>query len=294
MRLQGKRRRIGLFIGAAIVLPTTASIAYQGESTPHPTTNVDDVTDDVRAGAPSERPIPLVKDMASELPEPETGPVDRDAVSVPADDPAMIHLSEELDIPRDEARVRIQQQEVANPIGAIIAERYPSVYGGVWVDQQDGGRVKVAATDSIDRIALTLRELGVDSYADVVRVDHTRSDLDEAMSWLRDQVDRSSEQVSRSVQISNSTDDNAITLRVSSAAGDEQVAQFVSDVTTHIGDYVNVEWATDDLIWESYAECDNTGVSRRCVAVSSFDGQAETVRLALVLEAGPPQATIIR
>jgi hypothetical protein len=212
---------------------------------------------------------------------------------VPADDPAMIHLSEELDIPRDEARVRIQQQEVANPIGAIIAERYPSVYGGVWVDQQDGGRVKVAATDSIDRIALTLRELGVDSYADVVRVDHTRSDLDEAMSWLRDQVDRSSEQVSRSVQISNSTDDNAITLRVSSAAGDEQVAQFVSDVTTHIGDYVNVEWATDDLIWESYAECDNTGVSRRCVAVSSFDGQAETVRLTLVIEAGPPQATII-
>lgn len=105
-----------------------------------------------------------------------------------ADDPAVTTLASDLGIPIEEAQYRIGWQEPAIQLGEELYEALGEQFGGLWIDEAGGGRVKVGIVGgepSPAAQALTLieqRSLG--PVSDIVPVQFSYAQLERDSAWL--------------------------------------------------------------------------------------------------------------
>lgn len=98
-------------------------------------------------------------------------------------------LATEYSLPRSEAEDRIRWQAVTSDFSSVIPPLLDDAYGGGWVDNKDGGRVKIGVTASVTSAQLLaveelLAERDVQGFTDIVTVDHSAQELNSLVSWL--------------------------------------------------------------------------------------------------------------
>lgn len=119
-----------------------------------------------------------------------TETVGSESFQEPAVDPAVAFLQYDLGISSEEAVRRVELQEIAPRLMALLAAQAPTTFGGLWLDQYRGGVIVVAAAGdgfveqsiahragyrdvTVERVTYSMRELNryklqVDEAADAL------------------------------------------------------------------------------------------------------------------------------
>lgn len=161
----------------------------------------------------------------------------------------------DVGISMDEAAKRLDWQNRSGWLLDIAPQELGAAYGGVWIDVNDGNRVKVAvAPSAVERAgfvantaqgrseamrakAVSLIEwVGVEDGADVVEVRHSLAQLHEANRWIASElVDLASPQISGGLR----TDLNAVEISILKGAGlDEDETAFLDEATERYGQLI--------------------------------------------------------
>jgi hypothetical protein len=160
----------------------------------------------------------------------------------PADEVA--DLAQDRGISRSEAQERLTWQASIPDLTDQAEAALGDAFGGVWVDPEDGDRLKVGVVGKgrpavQDRAATAVEASGLAAAADVVPVEHSYASLVFASSWLSERVVR----ISRTSEIALGSglrpDDNAVVLHLpkdgrSSPAIDALVAEARSVLGTKL------------------------------------------------------------
>jgi streptogrisin C len=112
--------------------------------------------------------------------------------SAPAVDPDQVsasieYLRTQYGVSRSEAIRRLDLQAEAATIDRQLQAALPGAYGGLWLDQANGGVLRVAATDPT-RVGAALRGLPDAAHIKVSHVARTLSQLNALQASLRGQV----------------------------------------------------------------------------------------------------------
>lgn len=101
-----------------------------------------------------------------------------------ADDPAVTSLAAELGIPVDEAQRRIGWQIPAADLQRELAASLGERFGGLWIDEAGGGRIKVGYLGASLDDGGAIARLGLEAVTDAVPVRHGHPALEDASAWL--------------------------------------------------------------------------------------------------------------
>ncbi|TDB70339.1 trypsin-like serine protease [Micromonospora sp. KC721] len=108
----------------------------------------------------------------------------RPAAEVARAAPASVaHLTERYRVSPAEAARRLALQELAAPLAGTLAERFPDGYAGMWLDQDGGGVLTIAATDPAP-VAAAVADLPDAGHVTVVPARHSLRQLAEAADRL--------------------------------------------------------------------------------------------------------------
>ncbi|WP_460820748.1 S1 family peptidase [Microlunatus parietis] len=105
-----------------------------------------------------------------------------------ASDPAVTSLAADFGLTIGEARARIGWQEAAIELHDRLVTDDAEHFGGLWIDQADGGRVKIGAVGDATKINTVVQAAGIGKITDVVRVRNTWADLSADMLELEQTV----------------------------------------------------------------------------------------------------------
>jgi len=107
------------------------------------------------------------------------------SVGVPEpDDPTVVWLASDQNISRADAARRAAWQLRA---GVLIDKARPALggrFGGIWIDEQDYGRIKVGMVDATAADQGWVNAQGFRGAADIVEVPRSLNDLETAAEWL--------------------------------------------------------------------------------------------------------------
>jgi streptogrisin C len=185
--------------------------------------------------------------------EPE-GDVEEAGANPPAlDHPAVTSLAAEQGISVSEAQARLAWQASAVPLSTELETMLGPDFGGVWIDQKDGGRIKVgvesarfAAEASTLRAVATQR--GVDAVTDVVPVRHSYAALYDASEELGEVVNEANRGAPAAITTGLDTSRNAVVLTLpqgQTLTGAQEA--FVAEAQRVHGDAVVLEVGTGYL-----------------------------------------------
>src|SRR5687768_5598565 len=127
------------------------------------------------------------------------------------------------------AEERLSWQAVAPDLLERLPAELGERFGGVWIDGQDGDRVKVGVTGSVDAAAAavirrTATEVGLGTAYDTVAVARSAAALDRGMDRLGIQVARVNTGAAASLAAGVRPDLNAIWIGVPAGASPDQLA----------------------------------------------------------------------
>jgi streptogrisin C len=106
-----------------------------------------------------------------------------------AAEPAVTTLAHDLGIPIEEAQRRIGWQDPAAELGEDLYEALGEHFGGLWIDEADGGRVKIGLVGGESSLAgaqaqtmIAQRSLG--AVTDIVPTQFSYAQLERDSAWL--------------------------------------------------------------------------------------------------------------
>lgn len=110
-------------------------------------------------------------------------------------DPAVTTLAADLNIPIAEAQGRIGWQEPAAQLEQELQQSLGEQFGGLWIDEQGSGRVKIGIVDGAPTLATTQARRAVDRWrlgavTDFVPVQVSYAQLQRDSVWLAEQTTR--------------------------------------------------------------------------------------------------------
>lgn len=135
---------------------------------------------------------------------------------VPDSDPAVSSLAMDQGISAREANRRLAWQQQAPALAeaarALLGERF----GGLWIDQTDGGRVHVAKLPGSDdrQLAQVVRAAMPTNSARIVEVDHSEDELISAQDWAYERLEEVNAGASWPLDVYLSSDTNSIVFEV--------------------------------------------------------------------------------
>lgn len=177
-------------------------------------------------------------------------------------DPAIASLAADRGISIAAASLRMSWQDRAPALDARLRAELGDRFGGVWIDDKDGDRIKagvVGSATSSDAVRAAATAAGVADAVDVVPVRRSLADLESAVAWLAERLAVVNTGASAPIASGIRVERNGLELRIP-AAGALTAAQqrLVADATKRYGDAVLVERAdgvpTADAC--SYPDCD--------------------------------------
>lgn len=172
-----------------------------------------------------------------------TSPVTAHAATTPPDDfaveaPAFAQLR---GISLADAEQRLGWQQLAPTLAQNLSADMPTRFGGVWIGVNNGDRVEIGMTGTIDRatVAAVNREatdVGLTTGYDVVPVARTQATLDSDMSWLAQELARANPGAPAGLSAGERTDLNQVQLDLPSS-GQLTAAQasVVADARDRLG-----------------------------------------------------------
>jgi hypothetical protein len=154
--------------------------------------------------------------------------------AMPAIDIAAASLAADRGISLADAQTRMMWQNRLPDLQKQVEGR-PD-FGGIWIDNADGDRVKVGLTTPVD-LGAAVATAGLAGAVDVVPVRHTWVEIDAANQWLGTQVARVNADAEFPLIVGELPNRNAVDLRTP-AKGTLTAAQraLVADATTRYGD----------------------------------------------------------
>jgi hypothetical protein len=193
-------------------------------------------------------------------------PVAAQAATTPPDDfavegPAFAQLR---GITLAEAEQRLGWQQLAPTLAQNLANDMPARFGGLWIDVNDGDRVKIGLTGTIDRTTATAvnREaaaVGLTTGYDMVPVARTQTTLTSDMTWVAQQLATINPGASSALSAGIRTDLNGLQLDLP-ASGQLSTAQaaFVADAQARLGTELTVDYDGQPYHYDScvYPNCD--------------------------------------
>jgi streptogrisin C len=143
------------------------------------------------------------------------GSSDRPPFLADATDPAVTTLAHDRDISIREAQRRIGWQDPAYHLGLELQQALGDRFGGLWIDEADGGRIKVGIVGGDATGASTLiqrRKLA--AVTDLVPVRYSYRHLEAADAWLATEIAKANRGAARRLETSILVDKNAVELKV--------------------------------------------------------------------------------
>ncbi|WP_419702958.1 S1 family peptidase [Promicromonospora sp. NFX87] len=101
-------------------------------------------------------------------------------------DPAVTSLAAEFDISIEEAQARIGWQEAAIELHDRLAVEDAEHFGGLWIDQAEGGQVKIGVVGSTSETQEAVDAAGISEATTIVPVQNTWAQLTEDLAELED------------------------------------------------------------------------------------------------------------
>lgn len=123
--------------------------------------------------------------QAPGAPAPRLPPAPARAATPDADDPAVLDLVGNHGVDLDDATNRLAWQDLTPDVDAVARQLLGASYAGTWIDQDDGGRIKVGVALSDNLGVLDLPPEFTDAV-DVVRVEYSYAALELAVDDLGD------------------------------------------------------------------------------------------------------------
>lgn len=168
--------------------------------------------------SPRKTPIARLAVIAASVALAATGAVASAAATDPfqadADDPAVTSLAAEQRIPIAEAQRRIGWQNPAAQLEQVLTTSMGEQFGGLWIDEAGGGRVKVGFVgDRLDDGGAIAR-LGLEGVTDAVPVAHSLPELERASEWLGSAMPSANEGAGARLTSVVLTDRNVVELRL--------------------------------------------------------------------------------
>ncbi len=104
-------------------------------------------------------------------------------------DPAALAIVADQHVSVAQAEIRLSWQQAVPALAVLLHRRLSaSAFGGIWIDPNDGDRVKVGVVDMNSRtasvVAGALRAAGLATAADLVAVRYSAKQLKDADAWL--------------------------------------------------------------------------------------------------------------
>jgi streptogrisin C len=108
-------------------------------------------------------------------------------------DPAAVEIASQQHITLAQAETRLSWQEATPTLAGALSRQLPSsLYGGTWIDPNDGDRVKVGVVGSDQTARATTARLvhadGLAAATDIVQVRYSAKELLDADAWLGAQL----------------------------------------------------------------------------------------------------------
>jgi hypothetical protein len=149
---------------------------------------------------------------------PPAGPAAAQAGRAAADDGEVAGFARQRGIPLAAARQRLSWQVVAPDLAERLADDLGPRYGGVWVDVQDGDRIKVAVVGGPDpQTTATVRRaaeaVGLAGGYDLAGVRHPWKTIMADNDWLGTQIARVNADAAATLAAGLRTDLNAVELQ---------------------------------------------------------------------------------
>lgn|GEM_PF-1873569 len=172
-----------------------------------------------------------------------------------------IGLARERKISPLEARQRLHWQALGLALQDRAAAELGEDFAGVWIEPNDGDRVKVgvtraAAAPAALRIA---RAVGLNEGVDQIQVRYSLTELAEAKSWIATELHRVNKGAAKTLKVSVRTDDNVVALALpTDATLTPAQRELVDTAQTRFGDRVALHTFSGNVTSTAcvYPNCD--------------------------------------
>jgi hypothetical protein len=198
-------------------------------------------------------------------------------------DPAVASLAAEYGLSVAEADARIAWQHRAGDLQPVVAARLGDTFGGMWISQAEGGRIRlgvagdVAAVASADR---ALAEVGLAEVTDVVPVTYSMRELYAVRDVVLDEVRRlRAKDPNASFEVGIMPDSNSVLVSLpSSGFGGRSASAFATDLVGTLGDAIRVDFDAGPVYTSAcdFPRCDKP--LRGGVAIGNAGTKAASVR----------------
>jgi len=148
----------------------------------------------------------------------QPGPQSAPSYLADAYDPAVTTLAKDLGLPIEEAQRRIGWQDPAIQLGNELRTALGERFGGLWLDEADGGRVKIGIVGGTLARATTQAQVsisrwGLGSVSDLVPVRHGYAQLERDSAWLGLAVSAANKTGGAELSSATQVDRNRLVLR---------------------------------------------------------------------------------
>jgi streptogrisin C len=108
-------------------------------------------------------------------------------------DPAAVEIATQQHVTLAQAETRLSWQQATPALAGALSRQLPAaIFGGIWIDPNDGDRVKVGVVGSDPGARATVARLvsaaGLTGAADIVQVRYSAMQLQDADAWLGTQL----------------------------------------------------------------------------------------------------------